>query len=84
MPYKMHKTDGSYSVTSPHGTKAKHTTKPKAQAQMRLLRGVEHGMVPRKDRARRIAAARVSRRHSGSVGERSMAAKRSAGGYARA
>lgn len=47
MPYKMTKADG-YRVTSPHGIKAKHTTKAKAQSQMKLLRGVEHGMVPRR------------------------------------
>jgi hypothetical protein len=51
MPYKMTKVDG-YRVTSPHGTKAKHTTKAKAEAQMRLLRGVEHGMVPRRQMKR--------------------------------
>jgi len=47
MPYKMTKVDG-YKVTSPHGTKAKSTSKRKATKQMRLLRGVEHGMVPRR------------------------------------
>ena len=48
MPYTEHKLKGGgVSVTSPHGTKAKHTTKAKADAQIRLLRGVEHGMVPR-------------------------------------
>ena len=46
MPYKEHKVKGGYSVTSPHGTKAKHTTKEKADAQMRLLRAVEHGWKP--------------------------------------
>jgi hypothetical protein len=35
----------------------------------------------RGDHAKRIAAARLSRKHSGSVGERSMAAAKSAGGY---
>lgn len=47
MPYKIAKTDSSYRVTSPHGTKAKGTTKAKAKAQVRLLQGVKHGMVPR-------------------------------------
>jgi hypothetical protein len=46
----MRKTDG-YSVSSPHGTKAKNTTKSKAEAQMRLLRGVEHGWKPTGKRA---------------------------------
>ena len=40
MPYKMKKVDG-YRVTSPHGVKAKHTTKGKAQAQINLLRAKE-------------------------------------------
>lgn len=44
MPYKMTKNrDGSYRVTSPHGTKAKHTSKAKAAAQIRLLEAKEHG-----------------------------------------
>lgn len=47
MPYRMTKVDG-YKVTGPSGTHAKKTTKAKAEAQMRLLRGIEHGMVPRK------------------------------------
>lgn len=47
MPYKMRKVDG-YRVSSPSGVHAKGTTKEKAEAQMRLLRGVEHGMVLRR------------------------------------
>lgn len=46
MPYNITKTDGKYKVTSPHGTKAKGTTKKKAEAQVRLLQGIKHGMVP--------------------------------------
>jgi hypothetical protein len=42
MPVKITKTDGSYRVTTPHGTKAKHTTKAKAEAQRRLLNAIEH------------------------------------------
>lgn len=45
MPYTKVKVDG-YRVSSPHGVKAKHTTKAKAEAQMRLLQGVEHGWKP--------------------------------------
>jgi len=42
MPYKVKKNkDGSYKVTSPSGTKAKHTTKAKARAQQRLLYAIE-------------------------------------------
>lgn len=46
MPYTMTKTDGHYSVSSPHGIKSKRTTKKKAKAQIRLLRAVEHGWKP--------------------------------------
>ena len=45
MPYKVTKVDG-YKVTSPHGTKAKKTTKAKAEAQRRLLYGVKAGWKP--------------------------------------
>ena len=41
MPYRLTKVNG-YSVTSPHGTKAKKTTLRKAKAQVRLLQGVKH------------------------------------------
>lgn len=42
MPYKITSKNGGYSVTSPHGTKAKNTTKEKAKKQVRLLQGIEH------------------------------------------
>ena len=42
MPYKIKKQGTGYSVTSPHGTKAKHTTLAKAKAQVRLLQMKEH------------------------------------------
>jgi len=47
MPVKVSKikNDG-YRVTTPHGVKAKHTTKAKAEAQKRLLNAVEHGWHP--------------------------------------
>ena len=61
MPYKMKKVDG-YKVTSPHGTKAKHTTKAKAQAQMNLLRGVEHGWKPTGKPARKKPRKKRSRK----------------------
>jgi hypothetical protein len=52
MPYKVRKTKGGgYKVTSPHGTKAKNATKANAEAQVRLLQGIEHGMVPRKKKS---------------------------------
>lgn len=40
---------GKYQVRTPHGIKARGTTLARAQAQARLLRGVEHGMVPRRN-----------------------------------
>lgn len=51
MPYTSRKISsgpnkGKVRVTSPHGTKAKATTPAKAEAQKRLLRGVEHGWTP--------------------------------------
>ena len=49
MPVRIRKVDG-FRVSTPGGVKAKRTTKKKAEAQARLLRGIEHGMVPRKKR----------------------------------
>jgi len=47
MPYKMTKLGGGkVRITSPHGVKAKKTTKKKGIAQMRLLQMKEHGIVP--------------------------------------
>lgn len=46
MPVKIKKVKGGYRVSTPHGTKAKHTTKAKAMAQERLLNAVEHGWHP--------------------------------------
>lgn len=45
MPVTVKKVDG-YQVSTPGGVKAKKTTKPKAEAQARLLYGVEHGWKP--------------------------------------
>jgi len=56
MPYKIGKVKGDgYRVTSPHGTKSKGTTKEKAQKQVNLLRGVEHGWKPTGKKAKRSA-----------------------------
>ncbi len=41
MPVKISKVDG-YQVKTPHGIKAKRTTKKKALAQKRLLNAVKH------------------------------------------
>lgn len=46
MPVTIKKTDGKYRVSTPHGVKAKGTTKAKAEAQERLLNAVEHGWKP--------------------------------------
>lgn len=47
MPVKIRKNKGgSYSVRTPNGVKAKHTTKAKAKRQKRLLNAVEHGWKP--------------------------------------
>lgn len=44
MPVKISKTGkGRYRVSTPHGTKAKATTKAKAKKQKRLLDAIEHG-----------------------------------------
>lgn len=47
MPVRIRKVNG-FRVTTPSGVKAKSTTRKKAEAQKRLLLGIEHGMVPRK------------------------------------
>jgi len=52
MPWKVRKVDG-YQVSSPGGVKAKNTTLENAEAQVRLLRGVEHGMISRKKKKRK-------------------------------
>ena len=43
MPVRIIKVKGGYSVKTPGGIKAKHTTKAKAEAQRRLLYGIEGG-----------------------------------------
>jgi len=49
VPVKITKSNGGYRVSTPHGTKAKHTTLQKAEAQQRLLNAIEHNpdFVPR-------------------------------------
>ena len=64
MPYKITKTDGKFRVTSPHGVRAKGTTKAKAKAQVRLMQGVEHGMKPRGRKTRRGAGTALMRGRS--------------------
>jgi hypothetical protein len=46
MPVSISKVGGKYRVATPHGVKAKHTTKKKAESQKRLLNAVDHGWKP--------------------------------------
>jgi len=52
MPVHIKRVDG-YRVTHGEKVSAKSTTKAKAEAQARLLRGIAHGMVPRKAKKRK-------------------------------
>lgn len=64
MPVKVRKKkDGTYTVSTPSGTKAKSTTKAKAEAQERLLNAVEHGWKPtgKKKAAKKKVARRASK-----------------------
>jgi hypothetical protein len=58
MPVTIKKVDG-YRVSTPHGVKAKHTTKTKAMAQERLLNAVEHGWKPTGARSSDGARAKI-------------------------
>lgn len=46
MPVTTRKVKGGYRVSTPGGVKSKKTSKENAEAQARLLRGVEHGWKP--------------------------------------
>ena len=49
MPVKLTQiSKGRFKVSTPHGVKAKHTTKAKAMKQKRLLNAIEHGFKPNK------------------------------------
>jgi len=52
MPYAVRKRDTKYAVVNTETGKVKgtHTTKEKAQRQINLLRGVEHGWTPSRSR----------------------------------
>jgi len=52
MPVKITKTGNKYKVSTPGGTKAKGTTKKKAEAQKRLLNAVKHGFKPTKRKSK--------------------------------
>ena len=60
MPVTITKKDGKYSVRTPGGVKAKGTTKEKAEAQARLLRGVDHGFKPTGKSAKKRKKVRTS------------------------
>jgi len=54
MPVKIKKNkSGKYTVSTPNGTKAKGTTKAKAESQRRLLNAVEHGWTPTHRKAKK-------------------------------
>ena len=55
MPVRIKKVNG-YRVSTPHGVKAKHTTKAKAEAQKRLLYAVDHGWKPTGKKAKHHSA----------------------------
>lgn len=46
MPYKIKKIGNKFQVSSPNGVRAKGTTKAKAESQVRLLQGIDHGWKP--------------------------------------
>jgi hypothetical protein len=49
MPYKLKKIGGKYEVMNlDSGKKHGKTSKKKAESQLRLLRAIEHGFVPKK------------------------------------
>lgn len=68
MPVKVKKTSGGkYRVSTPGGTKAKGTTKKKAEAQKRLLYAVDHGWVPTHKPARKEHRENVVQRFAHSL-----------------
>jgi len=60
MPVTIRKVNG-YQVRTPHGVKAKSTTKAKAERQARLLRAVDHGWRPTRGSHKRGGAKGVRR-----------------------
>lgn len=58
MPGDIKKVDG-YRVKWGGRTTAKHTSKARAQGQLNLLRGVEHGWKPTGRKSRHFAKARA-------------------------
>lgn len=62
MPYKMKKNkDGTYDVDSPNQKHASHTSKKKAESQMRLLNAVEHGWKPTKGKKKKSPSKNADR-----------------------
>lgn len=54
MPYELKKTRDGFGVKGPSGMHSTHTTRQKAEAQMRLLRGIEHGWKPTGKKKKKI------------------------------
>jgi hypothetical protein len=51
MPYHIEKNkDGSFRVIGPSGVHSKHTTKAKAEAQIRVMEAATHEKEPKKKR----------------------------------
>ncbi len=48
MPATIKKVGDKFQVRTPNGIHAKHTTKAKAEAQVRLLNAIDHGFKPRR------------------------------------
>lgn len=48
MPYEIRENDGKFEVVNKDSgdVKAKHTSRDKAEAQVKLLHGIEHGWRP--------------------------------------
>jgi len=67
MPVKIRKVNG-YRVSTPGGVKAKRTTKAKAEAQARLLRGVEHGFKPTGKKAKKPKKHKNNPGHNSNLG----------------
>jgi hypothetical protein len=67
MPVHVQKIGNRYRVSTQNQTHAIGATKQKAQAQARLLRGVEHGWKPTHETAERIVATLLERDDIGKI-----------------
>lgn len=46
--------NGTYKVKTPNGTRAKSTTKKKAESQVRLLNAIDHGFTPGQRKVKKL------------------------------